>query len=136
MPVESTLLSRVKAATGGDRELGREVLLSLGWTRTCVGHFYGPLYHWDAPPGLYVPHLHGKDDALPDITSSIDAARALLERVLPGCGWAVGRSPSGTGWARCFRPLGREVYSESSAGPSLALIAALLEAISNGAEDA
>ena len=54
------------------------------------------------------------------------AALALVERVRPGAGWAVGKTPGGTGWARVFKA--REHYSEAPT-PALALLIALLRTL-------
>jgi hypothetical protein len=66
------LIERLENATGPDRELGRDVLLACGWRRTCVGNFYGPLWHWSGPGGRSYP-----EDSLPCPTESIDAALTL-----------------------------------------------------------
>lgn len=86
----TALLERLEGAREGSRELGHEVLLHFGWHRSCVGHFYGPLYQWSAPdrkPCL----ISGDEDKLPNPVLSIDAALALTERVLPG--WYCGIQP-------------------------------------------
>lgn len=69
------LVKRLEAATGPDQELGREVLLACGWAKTCVGHFYGPLYTWHGPNGEYF-----KDDDFTrhDPTRSLDTALTLV----------------------------------------------------------
>lgn len=78
----SALIARLEAAEVGSRELGHEVLLALGWRRSVIGHFYGPLYQWSSPD--FSPHLiSGDEDKLPNPVLSIDAALALAERVLP-----------------------------------------------------
>lgn len=67
----ASLLERVKAATEGDCDLDREIALALGWT----------------PPAMGLPHWHDDDGnhwtALPDWSTSIDAALALVERLSP-----------------------------------------------------
>lgn len=77
------LIAKLESAGAGSRELGHEVLLHFGWHRSHYGHFYGPLYQWSAPdrkPCL----IQGDEDKLPNPTTSLDAALALAERVLPG----------------------------------------------------
>lgn len=131
------LLRRVESATGADREIGREILLALGWQRTLVGHFHGPLYYW-SPPGSARSSLSGKDDDLPDITTSLDAALALVERVLPGWLWEVTTITTGVGGIRYPTALvmspdhapGEEIQTFGEARtPALALLAALLKAL-------
>lgn len=70
----SGLIARVEKASGPDRELGFEILLSCGWRRTCVGFFCGPIYHWSSPDGS----LSYSEDGMPCPTRSIDAALTLL----------------------------------------------------------
>lgn len=69
------LIRRLEGATSPDPELGREILLACGWRRTCVGHFYGPLYNWSGPNG---EHYH--DDRLPCPTSSVDMALTIVPK--------------------------------------------------------
>ena len=70
-PTISSLLSRVRAASGPDRELERDICIALGlkWTKVDEHNFswYKVTPHWAC------------------FTQSIDAAVALVERVLPGC---------------------------------------------------
>jgi hypothetical protein len=94
MTAHSELVARLEGASEGSREIGVELLLHFGWHRSCVGHFYGPLYHWSAPdrkPCL----ISGDEDHLPNPTTSLDAALALAERVLPGWDFIVGRTNGG-----------------------------------------
>lgn len=121
------LLGRVEAATGPDRELGREIMLTLGWQRTCIGHFYGPLYYW-SPPGRAG---RGYDeDKLPDATASVDAALLLIERVLPG--WAdttYSKTTTHGPRAVLVNPDYRIQVGADGATRPLALLAALLKAL-------
>jgi len=76
------LIERVKAATGPDRELSRDVL-------TTVGGWAYEKRNRDAKLWMYGPQGHRKDTpgaslfGAPHVTSSIDAALALVERVCP-----------------------------------------------------
>lgn len=74
------LLERVKAATGPDRKLDRAIGLSVGGLKS-VEEFGMAGNWWErfTEGGLTV--------GLPPYTASIDAALALVERVLPG--WVV-----------------------------------------------
>lgn len=82
-----TLLDRVRTATGPDREL--EIAL--------VEFFVGP--------GEAVLHEVHHIRAY-EYLSSTDAALALVERTLPGCGIVIDREPSAKGGA----PAGAAVY--------------------------
>ena len=76
------LIARLEKASGPDRSLGHDVLLACGWRRTCVGHFYGPLWHWSSPDGK----RSWPEDSLPCPTASIDAALQLVPE-----GWVCSR---------------------------------------------
>ena len=76
----TALLERVEAATGPDREIDTEIARAFGWT----------------PPGINPALWEGKETpswwatpgfGMPAYTSSLDAAIALVERVLPGWSW-------------------------------------------------
>lgn len=68
------LAARVEQLTGRDIALGHEILLACGWRKTCVGNFYGPLYHWSSPDGS----KSYPEDRLPCPTESLDAAMTLV----------------------------------------------------------
>lgn len=110
------LLERVKAATGPDRELDGDIAEAFG------------------------PHWNGRDltrGQAPAVTRSIDAAMALVERMLPG--WRVQlfeRDPEdGGGWnARLKRRSPWDLVALDEVAPlprtaPLALLAALLSAL-------
>lgn len=110
MPDLTELLARVKVATGPAREL------DIAITRQFV---HGKFYQTTETAGPY--------------TSSIDAALALTERVLPGWKRSLFEKRGGAGWvARVSSPR----YETSSSGEdtpmptaSLALLAATLSAL-------
>lgn len=83
------LIERLERATGPDRELGHKVLLACGWRRTCVGHFYGPLWHWSSPDGK----RSWSEESLPCPTASLDAVLKLMPD-----GWIWDVSSSGCAW--------------------------------------
>ena len=88
------LLTRIEAATEGDNDLDRDIAIALGWTPPAFG-----LPFWYDDEGNYW-------SALPDWSTSIDAALALVERVKPGWGCQVGRpiQTHSSGWyASVFR---------------------------------
>lgn len=63
----------------GSKDLDREIAIAIGWT----------------PPALGLPYWHDHEgnhwSALPDWSTSIDDALALVERLLPGWAWFVQR---------------------------------------------
>ncbi len=78
-----TLLDRLRAAKGPDRELDAEIAHALGQTVT-----YSTEIH---------PQPCGDDGCyLPEWTASLDAALALAERVLPGWAWSMSYDPPET----------------------------------------
>lgn len=131
------LLERVKAARGPDRELGAEVWLALERDTICRSQGY---HRWAGlqPKGL----LSSMSDSsalrayamakTPDITSSLDAAIALTERVLPG--WEMLLSNEGeqhnSGWVASIGPRATFTsYEAEACAPALALLAATIAAV-------
>jgi len=78
---------------------------------------------WDAMGGWSVAHP-------PAVTTSLDAALALAERVLPGCRCMVERDFDGNGWAMVQRSgtFNAERVMTDGNTPALALCAAVLKA--------
>lgn len=138
-----SLLERVQAASGPDREIDREIGFALdGWRKV------------DLPQGRrggsYVTHhsdrhlIHVPDDAggtyyadhpgsmYPSVTESIDAALALVERKLPGWLWQV---KHGFGYEAMLWSLERDgddyppATGTSQASAPLAILGALLTAL-------
>ena len=64
------LVARLEKTTCGDNDLDRDIAIALGWT----------------PPAMGLPHWHDEKgnhwSALPDWSTSIDDALALVDRVL------------------------------------------------------
>lgn len=82
-----SLIERLEAAEAGSRELDADVHSALGtvFSRpvTQEDRYYSLLY--DAKSvSVFIP------EALTPVTTSLDAALALAERVLPGWDWKVG----------------------------------------------
>jgi hypothetical protein len=79
------LIDRMKAATGPDRELDFAV----------YDHLFPPkpppanAPHIELPPGFGRDALSRSMDPRPELTGSIDAALALVERVLPGAEYNI-----------------------------------------------
>lgn len=74
------LIAALEAAEVGSRELSDRTLLSAGWKKSIIGHFYGPMYAWTSPRGDSFTNEHH----FPSPTESLDAAMLLA---LPG--WSV-----------------------------------------------
>lgn len=96
------LIERLRNATGPDRELDEAIALAL-----CDDHFFAQLA--DAPEGvgceMYSFGRHAPHSAL-RVTVSIDAALALVERVLPGRHVAMGTvGENDTPWACLTEPI-------------------------------
>lgn len=77
----------------------------------------------------YVFHMgDGEWELIPHYTTSLDAALALVERVLPGWAWSVGNKAQG-GQAYLMRGLGDGLIEGKGASPALALCIALLKVL-------
>lgn len=108
------LVGRVEAATGPDRELDGAIALAVGgWHRDWLDegrnpHHMPDWYWWHTDD-----HPHQATDAHPRYTSSIDAALALAERVLPGYRWGVSQAGIRTGKHPDGKhPDGKTAYSD------------------------
>lgn len=148
------LLARVKAATGPDRELD-----ALVWASTLPSDGIG-LDGYGLPDGSHFEHEADEDGSVsqyvildgkshkrarrsaPDFTASIDAALALVERMLPGTCWLMAK-----GRTRPDEPLyGIQLIQEGADDAiadeaehecvELAILAALLTALIHQAEHA
>lgn len=115
----SSLIARVEAATGPDRELDAR-LDALARNRTGF-RWGGHYYDCDQLVGA------GGDDVFP-YTSSVDYALALVERLLPG--WAVSLT-----WQPSLNPpiaycrIGMAVMPTKGRTLPLAILSALLKAL-------
>lgn len=129
------LLERVRAATGPDQELDADLMLGLGLlTRE------NRMAPWpdEAPVWEYqdsMKHLIGDHSTMVlRVTASIDAAVALVERVLSGASWSLsgpashhGRNRAAVTASSPLRPM--PVMEKGCATPGLNLIAAALTAL-------
>lgn len=126
----TTLIAKLEAATGPDRELDAEIWLetSPGATRNLIevksGTGQWPPYTIDETrdaSGLLI--------VVPSFTASIDAAVALAERVLPGWSISIGKSVHYGYWlGRTSEVVNGDIISFEAehSTPSIALVIAIL----------
>lgn len=110
----TTLIAKLEAATGPDRELDAEIAIALD--QIASRDFWSIDYI--------------KADMVPAVTGSIDAAVALAARVLPGWGWSTQSfgedGAQGKVWKHGWYD-GAVIYAEHSS-PAIALVIAILRA--------
>lgn len=142
------LLERVKAATGPDRELDFRIHIAViedvVWpVRDRLGRITNPDYRMSDYLRGYSSVINSDDQDFdfPRYTSSIDAALALTERLLPGCGIVIDREPPAkggapagaavNGWIGQEGPEGRAWEHFDATGETfpLAILGALLSAL-------
>lgn len=116
------LKERVDAADGPSYALDTAIALHTGfWPAERVDYTTGSMSE-----GLTVWFTDGPELPLPpNVTASVDAALALVERVLPGWEWGVRNS--GTSFV-CNEALAAYQYTER-ATPCLSILSALLAAL-------
>jgi hypothetical protein len=136
----SRLRDRVRAATGPDRELDAEITVALTPTvRTDDDLIYLRAVRRDEgeAPGTYWLHQRSGISlrSADRLTASIDAALALVERVLPGARLCAAFAPDYSsawfvrGWGARAQHLGGTVeYPDDSRGHALTVIDAMLTA--------
>lgn len=138
----AALQKRVREATGPDRELDYDLWAEVDQHgRNCVSetqHLLMPWpewrnIHWKDPPRS----TYGEPDNHQAYTGLIDAAVALVERVLPGWSWGVDHLAGEPVRAHVGPPLGEgeneyvaQIWNERPGKtPPLALLSALLSAL-------
>jgi hypothetical protein len=126
------LRKRAEKATEGSGDLDREMAIALGWT----------------PPTMGLPYWHDHEGnhwtALPDWSTSIDDAIALVERMLPGWSYSLRRGgrlvqatvESGEAQYPVWALISQDGYGKhvDAPTPPLAVILALLTALSHTQE--
>jgi hypothetical protein len=124
------LIKRLEEAEVGSRELDEEIhdLLCASKEWTCVQGLS------DADGGLWMYEFpgHNPSSAL-RVTTSLDAALALAERVLPGCLVSLFLHGNAAASVEC-KTAGRVKTESLSATPALALCIAILKATDTGRE--
>lgn len=123
------LLERVESATGPDRELDARIWCAINGYDFVAWDGAGAVYRFREPGIRHMDAAH-----VQPVTRSVDAALALVERVLPGWSWQIDNSggevtaclseASGS-WlvASDKEAFGRHKYA------ALAILAALLRAL-------
>lgn len=132
------LLARVRAAEGPSREIDCALACALDgfWVELAAypnqdGTILRADFCRTNEDGGWSSPGHGGDQMVRAYTASLDAALALVERVLPGWHWEVGKEPDKplfSAWV--VRDDGTASSGETWAPtPALALLAALLTAL-------
>lgn len=142
------LLERVEGSTGPDREIdchvwAHDLGLSLEWQGTSLVAGVEGVIGWIDPGehsrNFYTNRSERGPGSIPAYTASLDAALALVGRVLPGWRWMVRRvypEDSGPLYAAYVMPADDRAIGDvpSAPTPALALIKALLRALLADAE--
>ena len=120
------LIKRMEEAEAGSRELD-----------AAIADLFNPVPdQYDGFAGRW-PFVEGSpfSDQTPPVTTSLDAALALAERVLPGWCWMIERHKNGTATAGLHEwNAYREADLFTANTPALALCAAILKATDTGRE--
>ena len=132
--MNSELIEKLESASEGSRELDAEIAFALGWkdkeVHVGMGHGWK---HW------YTDTRGNTRYALPNWSSSLDAAISLIEEVLPTAGFmieTVKRSDdTRTGWSVSFSANYRTPHVETvHKSAPIALLIALLKALETGGD--
>ena len=133
--MKAELIARLEAAEVGSRELGRDILVALNVVREiepCLFYGAGNEDVWHFGDAI---EAEGLWHVLPDPSSSLDAALALAERVLPLGSWRIEREGS-VFWAKIWwdrEGKAGHKYADAKT-PALALCTAILKAKSHEAD--
>lgn len=114
------LLARVEAATGADRELDGAICRAVG-DQVASDQISGFIWRSGATGGW---------SDVPNLTASIDAVLALVERCLPGWEWSYHPDAGAKVWASFFLGGHHEACGDAETVP-LAILSALLRALSD-----
>lgn len=127
----SSLLERVKAASGPDRELDCAIAIAVDGFFIDGADYKGrPKYCYLDERGQNSPG-QGHDMLVRCYTASLDAALALVERAKPAWAGLIHLSIAGSGQAaiEARDPCDDRTVQEFGHTPALALLAALLSAL-------
>ncbi len=124
--MHSDLIAKLEALDGPSREVDRDIATHFGdpwdygvsWRGWGIGQDGRPIE---------------KPVAFP-YTASLDAAIALVGRVLPGWSWEARRSGFGNGQASVWNPMeqprpGKTIRADHKSSPAIALLIATLKAL-------
>lgn len=133
-PTMTDLIKRLEEAEAGSRELDALVFRRFGGPLPKEFAGYGVELTWQADGSATMPvgEMQVRYDP-PAYTTSLDAALALAERVLPEWGWYAGGS-RGEHCGRLDTPDGCDFEEAYAATPALALCIAVLKATDTGRE--
>jgi hypothetical protein len=133
----TNLIKRLEEAEAGSRELDCEIAVLLDGFFTLPPMWEGgPIgYGYTDKSGVRISPGHGGDQLVRRYTTSLDAALALAERVLPGWCWMIERHKNGTAtaWLHEWNAYGEGEQVVANT-PALALCAAILKATDTGRE--
>lgn len=125
------LIKKLRDATGPSRELELEVWEALGRCahRNCSVEYVQSDSDWTCDD--CGADTNGMNNKVPRISSSLDAALALADEVLPDAGWLVGNE-LGECDAELFTKAGARIGGKRCRGhhksPAIALLIAILQA--------
>ncbi|MDP3492782.1 MAG: hypothetical protein Q8R82_06675 [Hyphomonadaceae bacterium] len=128
----SELLARVEAASGPDRGIDARIYAALVNTYPHLNDLVAS--RQKAHPNEDAWKLGAVDWRVKPYTASVDAALALVERVLPDHDWIVEGGKSGSNavlLARVAEDDGPNAHTAQQATPALAICAALLLALAS-----
>lgn len=142
-PTISSLLSRVRAASGPDRELDARIDAALFGGRAArdfTGEDPASRLRFSYAAHVVFDHVDPMTNGghvlssmvrfTPPITASIDASVALVERVLPGCDWKISTLRHRKGFGADLYPSAADAVARADAATApLAILAALLSAL-------
>ena len=130
------LIERVEKLTGPDREVDCEIAWATGWDIEATN--YSGTWRRAFPSWRGVgerTHRAADNWGVPPFTASLDAAVALVERVLPAWSWECRASGTGDkGQATVWNPIkapghNDEQLAYNCPSPAIALVLATLRAV-------
>lgn len=133
--MHSDLIAKLEELDGPDPEVDAEICIALQYggksSEGATNVRTDP--DWD---GVLLFEIGNEDccSPIPELTASIDAASALVERVLPGWSWEARRSGFGNGQASVWNPMeqprpGTTIRADHKSSPAIALPIAALKAL-------
>jgi len=122
-----SLITKLQSAGSGSRELDAEIAMRFG-------RDYGPVEEWDVPGRT----AWVSDECAAHYTTSLDAALALVDEVLPGWSWDLSGGTPSHGVLPYATLNGSNIDPTIQAehkSPVIALLIALLRALPDGGGD-